>query len=162
MWKFVSCTIVFISVIINTCGVGFIISSIFGLCPAPFLTDNYFHLYTELQLIHHTEEVPKPRIVEPKDVILRVTGSTICGSDLHLLHGTIVELQKGDILGHEFCGVVESVGPQVKNVKPGQRVVASFQIACGECGPCKKKQSSQCEKTNENSLAAAMYGTQTA
>ncbi|OBT77243.1 hypothetical protein VF21_04070 [Pseudogymnoascus sp. 05NY08] len=108
------------------------------------------------------QEVPKPRVVEPKDVILRVTGSTICGSDLHLLHGTIVELQKGDILGHEFCGVVESVGPQVTKVKPGQRVVASFQIACGECGPCKKKQSSQCEKTNANSLAAAMYGTQTA
>lgn len=121
-----------------------------------------FYLCTELQLIHHAEEVPKPRVVEPKDVILRVTGSTICGSDLHLLHGTIVELQKGDILGHEFCGIVESVGPQVKNLKPGQRVVASFQIACGECGPCKKKQSSQCEKTNENSLAAAMYGTQTA
>lgn len=93
---------------------------------------------------------------------MRVTGSTICGSDLHLMHGSVVELQKGDILGHEFCGVVESVGSKIKTVKPGQRVVASFQIACGECKFCKKKQSSQCKKTNENSLAAAMYGTQTA
>ncbi|ELR09982.1 hypothetical protein GMDG_00740 [Pseudogymnoascus destructans 20631-21] len=89
------------------------------------------------------EKVPKLRVVEPRDIVLRVTGSTICGFDLHLLHGTIVELQKDDIMGHEFCGIVESVGPQVKNVKPGQRVVASFQIACEECGPCKKKQSSQ-------------------
>lgn len=78
------------------------------------------------------EDVPKPRIVEPRDVILKVTGSTVCGSDLHLLHGSIVELEKGDILGHEFCGVVESMGEQVGNLKVGDRVVASFQIACGE------------------------------
>jgi threonine dehydrogenase-like Zn-dependent dehydrogenase len=100
--------------------------------------------------------------VEPRDVVLRVTGSTICGSDLHLLHGSVVEMQKGDILGHEFCGIVESVGTQVTKVKPGERVVASFQIACGECKPCKKKLSSQCERTNANSLEAAMYGTHTA
>ncbi|KFY01074.1 hypothetical protein V490_01095 [Pseudogymnoascus sp. VKM F-3557] len=108
------------------------------------------------------QEVPKPRVVEPRDVVLRVTGSTICGSDLHLLHGTVVEMQKGDILGHEFCGIVESVGAQVTKVKPGERVVASFQIACGECKPCKKKLSSQCERTNASSLEAAMYGTHTA
>jgi threonine dehydrogenase-like Zn-dependent dehydrogenase len=73
--------------------------------------------------------------VEDRDVILKVTGSTVCGSDLHLLHGTVVELEKGDILGHEFCGVVESMGPAVKGLKQGDRVVASFQIACGEvCG----------------------------
>jgi threonine dehydrogenase-like Zn-dependent dehydrogenase len=62
---------------------------------------------------------------------LKVTGSTVCGSDLHLLHGTVIELEKGDILGHEFCGVVESMGAGVKNLQKGQRVVASFQIACG-------------------------------
>jgi threonine dehydrogenase-like Zn-dependent dehydrogenase len=70
--------------------------------------------------------------VEDRDVVLKVTGSTVCGSDLHLLHGTVVEMEKGDILGHEFCGVVESMGPGVKNLKVGDRVVASFQIACGE------------------------------
>lgn len=77
-------------------------------------------------------EASKPKIVEPRDVILKVTGSTVCGSDLHLLHGTVVELQKGDILGHEFCGVVDELGPEVKGLEKGQRVVASFQIACGE------------------------------
>lgn len=77
-------------------------------------------------------EAPKPKVVEPRDVILKVTGSTVCGSDLHLLHGTIIELQKGDILGHEFCGVVDEIGPEVKGLTKGQRVVASFQIACGD------------------------------
>jgi len=80
----------------------------------------------------NAEEVPKPRVVEDRDVILKVTGSTVCGSDLHLLHGSVVEMEKGDILGHEFCGVVESMGPAVKGLKEGDRVVASFQIACGE------------------------------
>jgi hypothetical protein len=63
--------------------------------------------------------VPKPLIVEPKDVILKITGSTVCGSDLHLLHGTVVELEKGDILGHEFCGIVDEVGSEVTKVKKG-------------------------------------------
>jgi threonine dehydrogenase-like Zn-dependent dehydrogenase len=84
------------------------------------------------EVSHNADEVPKPRVVEERDVILKVTGSTVCGSDLHLLHGTVIEMEKGDILGHEFCGVVESMGPGVKGLKEGDRVVASFQIACGE------------------------------
>ncbi|TVY36270.1 Zinc-type alcohol dehydrogenase-like protein [Lachnellula subtilissima] len=76
--------------------------------------------------------VPKPRVVEDRDVILKVTGSTVCGSDLHLLHGTVVQLEKGDILGHEFCGEVESMGKNVTGLQKGDRVVASFQIACGD------------------------------
>jgi len=108
------------------------------------------------------QEVPKPRVVEDRDVVLKVTGSTVCGSDLHLLHGAIVQLEKGDILGHEFCGVVDSFGPGVKNLKKGDRVVASFQIACGDCYYCKKKQSSQCEKTNSNTMENGMYGGRTA
>ncbi|PVH94740.1 GroES-like protein [Periconia macrospinosa] len=107
-------------------------------------------------------EVSRPKIIEPRDVIVRVTGSTVCGSDLHLLHGVIVELQKGDILGHEFCGVVDEVGSSVTRFKKGQRVVASFQIACGECYYCKQKLSSQCERTNANTIANAMYGGRTA
>jgi len=107
-------------------------------------------------------DCPKPKILEDRDVILKITGSTICGSDLHLYHGTVVELQKGDILGHEFCGIVDEMGPGVKNLKKGDRVVASFQIACGECYYCKKKQSSQCERTNSNTIENSMYGGRTA
>lgn len=78
--------------------------------------------------------MPKPKIIEDRDVILKVTGSTVCGSDLHLLHGVVVQLQAGDILGHEFCGIIDEVGPGVKGFSKGERVVASFQIACGEVG----------------------------
>lgn len=95
-------------------------------------------------------------------MILKVTGSTICGSDLHLYHGAVVELQKGDILGHEFCGRVDSMGAGVKGLKEGDRVVASFQIACGDCMYCKKKLSSQCERTNSNTIENVMYGGRTA
>ncbi|KAI1800112.1 GroES-like protein [Daldinia bambusicola] len=107
-------------------------------------------------------DVPRPKILEPNDVILKVTGSTVCGSDLHLYHGTVIQLSPGDILGHEFCGIVDEVGPAIKKVKKGKRYVASFQIACGECFFCKQKLSSQCERTNANTTERAMYGGQTA
>lgn len=71
-----------------------------------------------------------------------MTGSTVCGSDLHLLHGTVIQMQKGDILGHEFCGIVDSVGPGVKGFQKGERVVASFQIACGDV----RIQSRRCDR----------------
>lgn len=129
-------------------------------CPPPF--SSYSEERYNTTLTPTPEEVPKPRIVEPRDVILRVTGTTVCGSDLHLLHGSIMQMQKGDILGHEFCGVVDAVGPGITRIAPGQRVVASFQIACGDCMYCKKKQSSQCERTSGNSKAAGLYGAQTA
>lgn len=113
-------------------------------------------------------ETPKPILFDEnkRDVIVRVTGTTICGSDLHLLHGSIVQCESGDILGHEFCGVVEEIGENAKNnsrgFKVGDRVVASFQIACGDCYYCKQKLSSQCEKTNSNETARGMYGEETA
>ena len=75
------------------------------------------------------EEVPVPAITEPKDVICKVTGTTVCGSDLHLYHKEIMQLQKGEILGHEWMGIVDEVGSEVKKFKKGDRVVASFQIA---------------------------------
>jgi len=99
-----------------------------------------------------------PEITQDTDVILKVTATTICGSDLHLYHGEIVGLQKGDILGHEFAGVVDRVGPAVKNLKVGDRVVTSFQIACGECRYCKQKLSSFCDRTNNSTLMREMYG----
>ncbi|KAL4804070.1 chaperonin 10-like protein [Aspergillus unguis] len=107
-------------------------------------------------------KMPKPRVIDADDVVIKVTGSTVCGSDLHLYHGTIPQLQKGDVLGHECCGVVETVGPNVTTRKPGQRVVVSFPIACGTCKRCKAQQFSQCENTNENSVTNAMYGKRTA
>lgn len=107
-------------------------------------------------------ETFKPAKIEDTDVIVKVTGSTVCGSDLHLLHGAVIELQKGDILGHEFCGVVDSVGSKTSKVKPGDRVVCSFQIACGTCMYCQRKLSSQCENTNDNTIENIMYGGRTA
>lgn len=107
-------------------------------------------------------DVPRPKILEPTDVILRVTGSTVCGSDLHLLHGAVVQLESGDILGHEFCGIADEVGSAVEKTTLGKRYVASFQIACGDCFQCRQKLSSQCERTNSNSTERAMYGGQTA
>ncbi|KAJ3807096.1 chaperonin 10-like protein [Lentinula lateritia] len=109
----------------------------------------------------------------PDDVILQVTGITICGSDLHLFkclkslfrigyHGEIMTLQKGDILGHESMGKVFKVGPNIKNLKSGQRVVSSFQIACGKCDYCRENLSSFCNRTNNSSRASKlqnyMYG----
>ncbi|KAI5799799.1 chaperonin 10-like protein [Geopyxis carbonaria] len=107
-------------------------------------------------------ETYKPKLVDPGDVILRVTGSTICGSDLHLYHGAVVQLQAGDILGHEFCGIVDEVGPDVTGVEVGKRYVASFQIACGECRFCRQKLSSQCDRTNDSSVHNILFGSRTA
>jgi threonine dehydrogenase-like Zn-dependent dehydrogenase len=107
-------------------------------------------------------ETYKPKVVDPGDVIIKVTGSTVCGSDLHLFHGAVVQMQKGDILGHEFCGVVDEVGPEVKNVKPGKRYVASFQIACGKCRFCQQGLSSQCDRTNDSTVHNIMFGSRTA
>jgi threonine dehydrogenase-like Zn-dependent dehydrogenase len=103
-------------------------------------------------------DAPIPDISEPKDVIIKTTGTTICGSDLHLYHAEMLAMQKGDILGHEFMGVVDRVGPEVTHLKVGDKVVVSFQIACGTCEFCQKKWSSMCDRTNNSSLMASMYG----
>ncbi|GAA5972283.1 hypothetical protein JCM11641_002390 [Rhodosporidiobolus odoratus] len=106
-------------------------------------------------------EAAKPSIVDAKDAVIKITGSTVCGSDLHLMSGAIIEMQKGDILGHECMGIVESVGPAVTKLKVGDRVVAGFNIGCGECYMCEKKLSSQCIKTNNSALMNTMYGGRT-
>jgi len=104
------------------------------------------------------EEAAIPDITEAQDVVIKVTGTTICGSDLHLLHSEMPGLQSGDILGHEFMGLVDRVGPEVTKLAVGDRVVVSFQIACGTCRYCKVKESSMCERTNNSSLVRKMWG----
>lgn len=104
------------------------------------------------------EDVPVPVVTNPQDVVCKVTGTTVCGSDLHLYHGEIMQLQKGDILGHEWMGVVDEVGPDVKTLRKGDRVVSSFQIACAECKFCKEDLSSMCDRTNTSRVQEMMYG----
>jgi threonine dehydrogenase-like Zn-dependent dehydrogenase len=94
------------------------------------------------------ETVPDPSIIAPDDLILRVTASAICGSDLHIFHGKVLGMRSGDILGHEFMGIVEEVGPEVTKVKKGDRVVIPFAIACGDCYFCHAQLYSACEVTN--------------
>ena len=94
------------------------------------------------------ETVPDPRIDVPDDIVLRVTATAICGSDLHLYHGKIPDLHDGDILGHEFMGVVEEAGPDVRAVAVGDRVVIPFVIACGQCFFCQRELYAACETTN--------------
>ena len=106
-----------------------------------------------------TLTVDDPTILNPHDAILKVTRTAICGSDLHLYDGFIPTMEAGDILGHEFMGIVEEVGPEVSNLKKGDRVVVPFTIACGNCIFCKKKIWSACDNTNPNAhLMEAAYG----
>ncbi len=96
------------------------------------------------------ERVPDPELVNPRDAIIRVTSTAICGSDLHPYDGKVPSMMKGDIMGHEFMGVVEEVGPSVKNLKRGDRVVVPFGIACGNCFYCRQDLWSQCDNSNPN------------
>ncbi len=105
------------------------------------------------------ESVPDPHIINPRDIILRVTRTAICGSDLHLYDGYIPTMAQGDILGHEFMGEVMEVGSEVRNLKPGDRVVVPFTIACGQCEFCKKGLWSACDNSNPNAwMTEKMYG----
>jgi threonine dehydrogenase-like Zn-dependent dehydrogenase len=104
-------------------------------------------------------DVPDPVILNPRDAIVRITLTAICGSDLHLYDGFIPAMEPGDILGHEFMGEVVEVGSGVKNLKVGDRVVVPFPIACGNCLLCKEELYSLCENSNPNSfLAEQMWG----
>lgn len=94
------------------------------------------------------DSVPDPVMEDQEDILLRVTATAICGSDLHLYRGKVPGMEQGDILGHEFMGIVEEVGPGVTNLRPGDRVVVPFVIACGDCFFCERDLFASCETTN--------------
>jgi len=106
------------------------------------------------------ENVPDPSIQEPTDAIVRITSTAICGSDLHLYEVLGPFMDEGDILGHEPIGIVEEVGGEVTNLKPGDRVVIPFNISCGHCWMCERQLYAQCETTQvqEQEKGAALFG----
>ena len=105
-------------------------------------------------------EVPDPTIERPTDAIVRVTSTAICGSDLHLYGPLTPFMTPGDVLGHEFMGIVEAVGSAVTGLKPGDRVVVPFNISCGSCFMCTRGLQSQCETTQVRDFGsgAALFG----
>lgn len=94
------------------------------------------------------DSVPDPTVQEPDDIVLKITATAICGSDLHLYRGKMPGLKDGDILGHEFMGTVVDTGSEVTTLKKGDRVVVPFVIACGQCFFCERQLFSSCETTN--------------
>ncbi|HOA73958.1 MAG TPA: zinc-dependent alcohol dehydrogenase [Phycisphaerae bacterium] len=106
------------------------------------------------------DDVPEPTLREPHDAIVRITATAICGTDLHMIRGTVGEMVSGTILGHEGVGVVEEVGSGVRNFKPGDRVVIPSTIGCGYCSYCRAGYFAQCDNANPNGLRAGtcFYG----
>ncbi len=100
----------------------------------------------------NVERVDDPKLLNPRDAIVKVTMSSVCGSDLHLINGFIPSMQAGDILGHEFIGEVVEIGAEVKQLAVGDRVVVVSVIGCGECEYCKEEQWSMCDNSNPNGV----------
>jgi threonine dehydrogenase-like Zn-dependent dehydrogenase len=115
-----------------------------------------FHGVGDIRL----EDVPEPAIELPTDAIIRITSSAICGTDLHMIRGTMPGMKEGTVLGHEAVGIVEKVGPQVRNLKPGDRVIVPSTIACGNCSYCRAGYYAQCDNANPNgpSAGTAFFG----
>lgn len=99
------------------------------------------------------KQKPVPEILHPQDAIVRVTRSCICGSDLHLYHGLVPDTRIGTTFGHEFTGIVETIGPDVRNLKPGDHVIVPFNIACGQCTFCKQGLYGNCHESNPAATA---------
>jgi S-(hydroxymethyl)glutathione dehydrogenase / alcohol dehydrogenase len=104
------------------------------------------------------KEVDAPKIHLKDDIIVKITSSAICGSDLHLIHGMIPNLPANYIIGHEPVGVVEEVGPDVKKVRKGDRVIVPFNVSCGVCWFCLHEQTSQCDNSNAHGESGAYFG----
>ncbi len=105
------------------------------------------------------KDVPEPQLLNPRDAVIRVTSTAICGSDLHLYDGHMPSMKAGDVLGHEFMGEVVALGSEVTSLKQGDRVLVPFAIACGRCHYCKAGLTSLCDNSNPNAaLADALYG----
>ncbi len=105
-----------------------------------------FHGVGDIRL----DSVDSPKIEDPRDAIVRLTSSAICGTDLHFVRGSVPGMKPGTILGHEGVGVVEEVGSQVRNFRPGDRVVIPSTVACGCCSYCRAGYFSQCDEANPN------------
>jgi S-(hydroxymethyl)glutathione dehydrogenase/alcohol dehydrogenase len=103
-------------------------------------------------------QVKDPKIEKADDIIVKVTSTAICGSDLHLFHGMVPNMHKGMILGHETMGIVLEAGPKVHKVKKGDRVIVPFPIACGHCWYCEHELYSQCDNSNSNEEIGAVFG----
>lgn len=115
-----------------------------------------FHGIGDIRL----DDVAEPKIEQPFDAIVRITASAICGTDLHFVRGTVPGMVPGTVLGHEGVGIVEEVGRNVRNLRPGDRVVIPSTIACGTCSYCRSGYTAQCDNANPNGAAAgtAFYG----
>ncbi|WP_111928607.1 zinc-dependent alcohol dehydrogenase [Clostridium tertium] len=104
------------------------------------------------------ENVEDPKIELNEDIIVKVTSTAICGSDLHLIHGMVPNLKKGSVLGHETMGIVEEVGKDVKKIKKGDRVIVPFPVSCGHCWYCEHELYSQCDNSNPYGEAGGLLG----
>jgi threonine dehydrogenase-like Zn-dependent dehydrogenase len=100
------------------------------------------------------DDVPEPKIQDAYDAVVRITTSAICGTDLHFVRGTMTGMREGRILGHEAVGVVEEVGPGVRNLRPGDRVVVPSTVACGTCSYCRAGYHAQCDNANPGGARA--------
>ncbi len=115
-----------------------------------------FHGIGDIRL----DDVPEPKVEQPTDAVIRITASAICGTDLHMIRGTFPGMEAGTILGHEAVGVVEQLGPMVRNFDVGDRVVVTSTIACGFCSYCRSGYFSQCDTANPQGKRAgtAFFG----
>ena len=115
-----------------------------------------FHGIGDIRL----DTVRDPKLEKPTDALIRITASAICGTDLHFIRGTLSGMKPGTILGHEAVGIVEEVGKDVRNFRPGDRVVVPSTISCGYCPYCRAGYQAQCDVANPNGPRAgtAFYG----
>jgi threonine dehydrogenase-like Zn-dependent dehydrogenase len=105
-----------------------------------------FHGVGDIRL----DDVREPKILKPTDALVRITASAICGTDLHMVRGTVAGMKPGTILGHEAVGIVEETGKDIRNLRVGDRVVVPSTIACGYCSYCRAGYQSQCDNANPN------------